>query len=541
MQGIFRFIINKLKYFILSTFVLINMLIAGQSLTPGGESAEQSNWFAGIFATIASWVIPVDPNLIAVTGISIQGPTSIYVGEAGILTATITPTNATNNHVIWRSSNPDVVEITSGGRLIPKALGNVTIEAQSSVIDLVAQHALSVIPLPFVTSFDARLDNATIQVGQAETIVISNVLPAQSDPSNIIFNSLDPSIAVVSAQGVITGINEGATEIVVKLFDETLYRFEITIVSSTYIIPTFLNITNAIGEEGPFESYIYSSYALAIDWGDTIPTNTSVTWTSSDENIARVNAQGLVYGFKFEGEALITATSNSNPMLTETIAITMVKALPSTLTLLPANNKFEVSAGSRLRINYTLTPLIAGTVVYDQQLVWTSSNDNLAQITSSGDYGTLVANQEGTVTISAYSVMDESIEATITIRVLKPNLFTDQQYADFAAFFRKAVGHFLLFGVNGAFGYWTFYLWFNPKKQPWYVGLSLGVGLIASITSEVLQSITPQRTSTVVDMVLNFTGYLTITIILWTVVFIFIHYSQPLHTMKKRNRIKRII
>jgi VanZ family protein len=228
-------------------------------------------------------------------------------------------------------------------------------------------------------------------------------------------------------------------------------------------------------------------------------------------------------------------------MLTETIAITMVKALPSTLTLLPANNKFEVSAGSRLRINYTLTPLIAGTVVYDQQLVWTSSNDNLAQITSSGDYGTLVANQEGTVTISAYSVMDESIEATITIRVLKPNLFTDQQYADFAAFFRKAVGHFLLFGVNGAFGYWTFYLWFNPKKQPWYVGLSLGVGLIASITSEVLQSITPQRTSTVVDMVLNFTGYLTITIILWTVVFIFIHYSQPLHTMKKRNRIKRII
>jgi uncharacterized protein YjdB/VanZ family protein len=463
------------------------------------------------------------------------------VGEAGLLTATITPTNATNNNVIWRSSNPDVVEITSGGRLIPKALGNVTIEAQSSVIDLVAQHALSVIPLPFVTSFDARLDNATIQVGQAETIVISNVLPAQSDPSNIIFNSLDPSIAVVSAQGVITGINEGTTEIVVKLFDETLYRFDITIVSSTYIIPTFLNITNAIGEEGPFESYIYSSYALAIDWGDTIPTNTSVTWTSSDENIARVNAQGLVYGFKFEGEALITATSNSNPMLTETIAITMVKALPSTLTLLPANNKFEVSAGSRLRINYTLTPLIAGTVVYDQQLVWTSSNDNLAQITSSGDYGTLVANQEGTVTISAYSVMDESIEATITIRVLKPNLFTDQQYADFAAFFRKAVGHFLLFGVNGAFGYWTFYLWFNPKKQPWYVGLSLGVGLFASITSELLQSITPQRTSTVLDMVLNFTGYMTITMILWIVVFIFFHYSQPLHTLKKRNRVKDTI
>jgi VanZ family protein len=254
-----------------------------------------------------------------------------------------------------------------------------------------------------------------------------------------------------------------------------------------------------------------------------------------------VNAQGLVYGFKFEGEALITATSNSNPMLTETIAITMVKALPSTLTLLPANNKFEVSAGSRLRINYTLTPLIAGTVVYDQQLVWTSSNDNLAQITSSGDYGTLVANQEGTVTISAYSVMDESIEATITIRVLKPNLFTDQQYADFAAFFRKAVGHFLLFGVNGAFGYWTFYLWFNPKKQPWYVGLSLGVGLFASITSELLQAITPQRTSTVLDMVLNFTGYMTITMILWIVVFIFFHYSQPLHTLKKRNRVKDTI
>jgi uncharacterized protein YjdB/VanZ family protein len=541
MHGIFGFLVHKIKYFVLTTFVLINMLIAGQSLTPGGESAEQSNWVAGIFATIASWVIPVDPNLIPVTGIAIQGPTTIYVGEAGILTATITPSNATNNHVIWTSSNPDVVEITSGGRLIPKALGSVTIEAQSSVIDIVAQHTLTVIPLPQVTSFDARLDNTTIQIGHAETIVISNVIPVKSDLSSIVFSSLDSSIAVVSPQGVITGVNEGTTEIVVKLFNETRYRFDVTIIASTYIIPTFLTITNALGEEGPFESFIYSSYALVIDWGDIVPTNPSVTWTTSDDNIARVNAEGLVYGFKFEGEAFITATSNSNPALSQTIGITMMKALPSALTLTPANDKLEVSAGSRLRINYTLTPLIAGTTVYDQQLVWTSSNDNIAQITSSGDFGTLVANQEGNVTITAYSVMDESVAASIAIRILKPNLFTDQEYADFATFFRKAVGHFLLFGVNGAFGYWTFYLWMNPKKQPWYVGLSLGVGLFASITSELLQSITPQRTSTILDMVLNFTGYVSVTIILWTVVFIFFHYSQPLHTIKKRNRIKTII
>jgi|LakMenE01Jun11ns_1017448.scaffolds.fasta_scaffold9938928_2 uncharacterized protein YjdB/VanZ family protein len=539
MKLIFESLKKKLKYYVLTAFVLINFFIAGQSLTPGGESAEQSNWVASIFATIASWVIPVSPNLIAVSAISIQGPETIYIGEAGVMTATITPTNATDSTIVWSSSNPEIVEITSGGRLIPKALGLVTIQAQSSVIDVFAEHPLSVIPLPLVSSFEASLTNSVIAIGSSETIVLSNVLPEKSDRSNIVFASEDTQIAQVSQQGVITGMSEGTTQISVGFLDTILFNFDVSIITSSNIIPTAMTITNANGETGPFESYIYSSYPLAIDWEDVIPTNTEITWTSSDENIARVNQDGLVYGFKFEGEAQITAQSQSNPNLIQVVTIAMVKARPLALTLTPNNNVVEVSAGSRLRINYTLTPLIEGTVVYDQQLVWSSSNNDVAHISSSGDYGTLVAISEGTITITASSVMDEDVQATLNIRILKPNLFTDQEYTEFATFFRKAIGHFLLFGVNGTLGYWTFYLFLNPKKQPWYVGVSLGLGLFMSITSEMLQAITPQRTSTVLDMILNFTGYFMATFLLWTFVFIYFQYLRPLHTIEQRNRIKK--
>lgn len=535
---IFESFVKKLKYYVLTVFVLINFFIAGQSLTPGGESAEQSNWVASIFATIASWVIPVDPTLIPVTSIAIQGPQTMYVGEAGLMTALITPTNATDVSVVWSSSHPDIVEITSGGRLIPKQIGDVIIKAQSSVADVFDETLLSVIPLPLVSSFTATLAISEIEVGNAETILLSDVLPEKSDRSNIVYSSQDTTIALVSSQGVITGIREGVTSIEVGFLNDVRYTFTITVVPSANVIPTSMTITNDSGDEGPFESYIYSSLQLNIDWGDVVPTQPSITWTSSDETIARVNSNGLVYGFKFEGEAIITAQSQSNPNLVETVSITMMKARPSALTLTPTNNVFEVSAGSRLRINYVLTPLIENTIVYDQQLTWRSSRDDVAQITSSGDYGTLVGKQEGQVTITAVSVMDESVEASISIRILKPNLFTDQEYAEFAAFFRKAVGHFLLFGVNGAFGYWTFYLFFDPKKQPWYVGYSLAIGLTMAITSEVLQAITPQRTSTILDMILNFTGYLSVTLLLWSVVVVYLQYFRPLHTIEKRNRIK---
>lgn len=57
---------------------------------------------------------------------------SLEVGESKILTATITPSNATNKNITWKSSDKSIAEISITGELTAKKHGTVDITATSS-------------------------------------------------------------------------------------------------------------------------------------------------------------------------------------------------------------------------------------------------------------------------------------------------------------------------------------------------------------------------------------------------------------------------
>ena len=66
---------------------------------------------------------------IAVTSVSVPSSKTIYLGSTSSLTATISPSNATEKGVNWSSSNTGVVTVSSSGVLTPKATGTATITA----------------------------------------------------------------------------------------------------------------------------------------------------------------------------------------------------------------------------------------------------------------------------------------------------------------------------------------------------------------------------------------------------------------------------
>ncbi|GAB6394415.1 MAG: hypothetical protein MdMp024_0727 [Bacteroidales bacterium] len=77
--------------------------------------------------TAACWVTVTSPA-ISVTDISLDRTTlMLRPGETAQLTATITPSNATNQTVIWTSSDPDVATVYNGGLVIAKANGAATL------------------------------------------------------------------------------------------------------------------------------------------------------------------------------------------------------------------------------------------------------------------------------------------------------------------------------------------------------------------------------------------------------------------------------
>lgn len=73
------------------------------------------------------------PPEIKVTGITLsQTSTSLTVGETRSLTATITPTNATNKNVTWSSSNANVATVSASGVVTAINAGTATITATAT-------------------------------------------------------------------------------------------------------------------------------------------------------------------------------------------------------------------------------------------------------------------------------------------------------------------------------------------------------------------------------------------------------------------------
>ena len=96
------------------------------SSTPTGYATPSSDTINGYNSGGSS-----DP--VSVTGVSLNvNSTSITVGSSEVLSATVSPSNATNKAVSWTSSNNSVATVSSSGRVEGVAEGNATITVTTS-------------------------------------------------------------------------------------------------------------------------------------------------------------------------------------------------------------------------------------------------------------------------------------------------------------------------------------------------------------------------------------------------------------------------
>jgi VanZ family protein len=148
-------------------------------------------------------------------------------------------------------------------------------------------------------------------------------------------------------------------------------------------------------------------------------------------------------------------------------------------------------------------------------MIWTSSDTNIARVSSSGDRGLVTGIKEGIVTITAVSVLDENIVETIEVNVLKASTLSVTESRNLNIFIRKALGHVGLFFVNGIFGYLTIIYFIKKKKDHVLLFISLGIGAFLSSTAELLQFIPVGRGPMIEDVIMNFIGYFIANIVLF--------------------------
>ena len=146
------------------------------------------------------------------------------------------------------------------------------------------------------------------------------------------------------------------------------------------------------------------------------------------------------------------------------------------------------------------------------------------------------------VAINAYIIMHSCLDAAQStqqssgvvevveeaVNTIAPGTITPENHDSFATFIRKAFGHFGLFTISGLLSSLAIYFAFNPMKWSKYyllVIMSLGLGLLMGITTELIQLNVPGRSGEFRDVLIDFGGYLLGFLIILLILFLVIRHS----------------
>ena len=341
-----------------------------------------------------------------------QEPTSIELTASGhildissaIKSLQIKPTiyPSTANYktgIKWTSSNNDIAVVDENGFVTGISNGDVTITATTEN-GKTATWNVTVISTPLSIGLDK--ENVTLDISTNKTYQFkATIYPSTANTDiGLTWSSSDNSVATVNKDGVVTGVKNGTTVITVVTENKKVTSASVTVQTS----PVSISIS-------PSSATIdLSAENKSVQLKATISPNTTnikdkITWTSTNNNIATVDSNGLVRGYA-NGTVTITATTANGKSTKATIT---VQTSPTSITL--STNKIVLEKYTNK--NYQLKAIVRPTNanVYTN-VSWTSSNNGIVTVNGNG-YVTAIGT--GTATITATTGNGLSAKCTVVV------------------------------------------------------------------------------------------------------------------------------
>ena len=153
------------------------------------------------------------------------------------------------------------------------------------------------------------LDMTTVSLRATETIMlVATILPETTANKSVTWNSSNESVAIVDENGEVTAIAVGEATITATTTDGS----NLSATCKVTVVPTLAETITLDKTEISLEATETATLVATVL--PELTTNKSVTWTSSNEAVATVDANGIVTAIAV-GEAVITATTNEGSNL----------------------------------------------------------------------------------------------------------------------------------------------------------------------------------------------------------------------------------
>jgi len=317
------------------------------------------------------------------------------------LTATVSPSNATNKAVTWTSSDTNVATVnSSSGVVTGVANGTATITVKTTDGGYTSSCAVTV-TTP-VSSIAGSPVEATIVTGKTQALTATVSPPAASN-KNITWKSSNTDVATVNSSGVVTGVANGTANITATTVDGG-YTYTCAVIIITPLLGIDVTPTITVANVGV-------TSILTPIFNPSTASNKYLSWVSSDTSVVTVDADGKITGVK-PGTATVTAKSQEGDY-TAVCSIVVQNVEVVNVAIAPSTSSVNIGASTKL------TASVAPVNATVQTIAWSSSDTSIAQVDSSG-YVTGI--KAGTVIITATA--NNGVSASCLVTVNNPQILT---------------------------------------------------------------------------------------------------------------------
>ena len=261
------------------------------------------------------------------------------------------------------------------GLLFPISIFGVLACDKEAEVEIVAVSSVSISP-----------PSAELTIGKTLQLTAS-VLPADATDKSVSWASLEPSVATVSASGLVKAIAEGVASITARAGDKE-GRCQVTVKKEADPVVTIVAVESVALNKTELSLEPGQSETLTATVLPENATDKAVTWATSNAQVATVE-NGKVTAIA-EGEAIVTAKAGEKEAACKVtvkmgvVAVESVSLNKTVLSLEPGQSE-------------TLTATVLPENATDKTVTWTTSNAQVATV----ENGKVTAVAEGETIVTA--------------------------------------------------------------------------------------------------------------------------------------------
>ncbi len=326
------------------------------------------------------------------------------LGETRQLKIRISPSNAVNSALVWKTSDKTIAAVDEEGTVTATGKGVARITAMLEDGSMRAYCFVNVNPTMEMTGI--KLSDSALFLTSGGAALTAKILPEGSEEQALTWSSSDESVAVVDENGYVTAVNSGTAKITVsnvpKTPEDVVYSAE-CIVTVQHVDVHVERVTldkrtiylSQLGETAQLTATVYPENADLKD----------VSYKSSDEHVASVDEYGRITAGN-SGTATITVKTLEGGYTAECHVAVSYQLTDISF----AVNAMELKPGESKTVSATFEPAS----VTAPSVEWYTTNSRVATV---DEHGIVTAAAVGKADIKCRSTDGTNIVAVCKVSV----------------------------------------------------------------------------------------------------------------------------